>query len=746
MPDGATTPDDVAAGNWLVLRRAGVMVVLDVAGPYLPRIVYWGCDLGDLTVADITALPGAQYTPRGADTADAEIPLTLLPARAQGWAGWPGLTGHRDGLATQPLFTLTHVNADVVGGDAGDGGGGRNGANGRDGRDLVVFSGADEAAKLRLDAELRLGPDGVIAYRQTLTSTASSEEIPYTVGDLVTLLPVPEHATEVFDYAGRWSNEAQPQRGVMAQGTWLREQRRGRTGPDSPLLLSIGTAGFSNRHGELWGVHLGWSGDQRYLAQRLNTGATVIGAGEILAAGEVILGAGESITTPWSYGVYSDRGLDGASARLHAMLRRRPNHPHRPRPIVLNTWEAVYFDQSLERLAALADVAAEIGVERFVIDDGWFGSRRDDTSGLGDWQVSPDVWPKGLGPIAEHVRSLGMEFGLWFEPEMVNLDSEVARGHPDWVIGTPGRMPPPKRSQQVLDVAHPDAFAYLLDAMSNLVTQYGIGYIKWDHNRDLADPVHRGGPRAGRPAVREQTLATYRLMRELKARHHGLEIESCSSGGSRIDYGVLENTDRVWASDCIDPIERVRIVNGIATLLPFELIGAHVASQRSHTTGRMHDLSLRLAVALFGHAGFEWDLTTTSPTDRAALARWVSFAKSMRPLLHTGELVRADRPADPGTSLYGVVAADRREALFAFVRLESSAREGDAPLRFPGLDPALRYRVESVHFADEAEQHHRRRAVNDAAEATGLLLGTAGITAPALRPEQAVVYHLRNVG
>jgi len=383
-----------------------------------------------------------------------------------------------------------------------------------------------------------------------------------------------------------------------------------------------------------------------------------------------------------------------------------------------------------------------------VLDDGWFRGRRDDTAGLGDWQVDKTVWPQGLTPFVEHVKGLGMQFGLWFEPEMVNLDSEVARAHPDWVLGTPGRMPPPMRHQQVLDVAHPDAHAYLLEALSRIVGGCGITYIKWDHNRDLADPVHRGGPRAGRPAVRDQTLAAYALMSELKLRHPGLEIESCSSGGSRIDYGVLEHTDRVWASDCIDPIERVRIVNGISTLLPFELIGAHVASGRSHTTGRVHDLSLRLAVALFGHAGFEWDLTSTDDEERAALAHWVDFAKRMRPLVHGGELVRAPRDADPGTALYGVVAPDRRAALFNFVRLQTAPRYNNAPVVFPGLDPDLRYRVERVRLPGDGPPVHGPgvRTPPDVVEAPGSLLSCAGIEAPTMRPEQAIVYHLRATG
>jgi len=721
----APEASETAAG-WLVLRRAGVAVVLDVAGPHLPRVVHWGADLGPLGEDAIGALATAPYETPGPDTYRSDVPVTLSPARAQGWPGWPGLSGHRGGTATQPLFTLDHLRHTEDAGAA------------------VAYRGVDEAAGLRLDGELELTPDGVLRHRQTLTSTAPAGSVPYTVDDLLTLLPVSEHVTDVVDYAGRWSNEGQLQRRPLDQGTWLREQRRGRTGPDSPLLLMAGTAGFGHRQGEVWGLHLGWSGDQRYLAQRLNSGVTVLGAGEILAPGEVVLDAGASVTTPWVYGVHSGAGIDGASARLHRWLRGRPEHPRRPRPVTLNTWEAVYFDQSFARLADLADLAAEVGVERFVIDDGWFGSRRDDRSGLGDWFVSPQVWPEGLGRIAEHVRSTGMELGLWFEPEMVNLDSDVAREHPDWVIGTPGRTPPPARGQQVLDVAHPDAYAYLLERLSSLVRDVGLAYIKWDHNRDVADPVHRGGPRAGRPSLRAQVVAAYRLMDELKARHPGLEIESCSSGGARVDYGVLAHTDRVWASDCIDPLERVRIVLGTTTLLPFELVGAHVGGPRSHTTGRVHDLAFRLAVALFGHPGLEWDLTSLSAAERAGLAEWVALAKSVRPLVHAGELVRVDRPADPATRLYGVVSPDRAAALFSFVRLTTSAREGAPPLAFAGLDPDATYRVERVRLPGEGPPAHSQavRPPSDLVVAPGALLMRAGVAAPDLPPEQAAVYHL----
>jgi len=296
----------------------------------------------------------------------------------------------------------------------------------------------------------------------------------------------------------------------------------------------------------------------------------------------------------------------------------------------------------------------------------------------------------------------------------------------------------------VVDLAHPAAYSYLLERISALIGQYDIAYLKWDHNRDTADPVHRGGPHPGRPALHEQILSLYRLISELKTRHPGLEIESCSSGGARIDYGVLEHTDRVWPSDCLDPVERVGIVAGTSTLVPFELIGSHVASARSHTTGRTQDLALRCAVALFGHAGFEWDLTEVSSVELDQLTRWVLFAKSVRQLVHSGELVRVDRPFDDGTALYGVVSGDRREALFNFVRLRTAPRYGAAPIAFAGLDPAQRYRVHRVHLPGEEFQAHGpviRRPADDV-DVPGRLLMRAGIEAPELRPEQAIVYHL----
>ena len=343
------------------------------------------------------------------------------------------------------------------------------------------------------------------------------------------------------------------------------------------------------------------------------------------------------------------------------------------------------------------------------------------------------------------VRGLGMEFGLWVEPEMVNLDSDLARAHPDWVLGTGGRTPLSSRSQQVLDVANPAAYAYLLERLDALLTEYPITYLKWDHNRDLLDAGH--GP-DGVPAVHAQTAAVYRLLDELRARHPGVEIESCSSGGLRVDLEVLEHTDRVWGSDVIDPLERQQIQRWTAQLLPPELVGSHVGAPTAHTTGRTHDVAFRAGTALFGSFGIEWDLGTATVAERAELASWVALYRDVRELVHTGEVVRAPQH-DPSFAVHGVVAPDRSDALFALVQLTTPETSVPGAVRLPGLDPARRYRVQLQPPGGLPAHVRERRSPPWAVEGVtlpGSALGAAGLRAPALFPEQLVLIRVRAVG
>ncbi len=472
-----------------------------------------------------------------------------------------------------------------------------------------------------------------------------------------------------------------------------------------------------------------------------STGAAVLRGGESPWPGDGRLAGGTAYTSPWVYAAYGT-GLDGVAGRFHDYLRTRPQHPGTRRPVPINVWEAVYFDHSLPALLELAEIAAEVGVERYVLDDGWFGSRRSDASGLGDWAVSADVWPDGLHPLIDRVRELGMEFGLWVEPEMVNLDSDLARAHPEWVMGTGGRTPLPARRQQVLNLSIPACYDHIRDALSALLRDYPITYLKWDHNRDLLDA---GTAPGGEAAVHAQTEAAYRLIAELKATHPGLEIESCSSGGARVDLGILEHTDRVWASDCIDPHERQQIVRWTQQLVPPELIGTHIASGVSHTTGRAHTLGFRAATAIFGHLGIEWDLRQASEAERAELAAWIELHKTHRELLFTGTLVRIDHP-DTSLSGFGIVAADRSEALYSLARLDRSEVVSLGRIRLPGLDPDRTYRVTPIQIgAGPAGLTVPAWWREGGAEFSGAVLGRAGLVDARVHPDEAVIYHCEGI-
>lgn len=686
------------------LRADKVSVVIDARTD--PSVVHWGAPLGELSEEDLTALADGVVSPIPPNAPGVPIPIALLPSARAGYPGRPGLRGHRSGVGWLPSLTLDKVA--VAGSDA-----------------VFTLSGND----LSVVSTVELTPSGVLRLRHAVTNSGAEQ---YIVDGVEATLPVPPQATELLDFTGRWIREKHPQRRHFDMGSWVRESRRGRTGHDATPALLAGTAGFTFRTGEVWAIHVAWSGNHVTYGERVHEGRGVLGGGELLSSGEVLLAQGETYESPWLYAAYSKEGIDGTAEAFHRWLRARPSHPTRPRPVVLNTWEAVYFDHDLKRLQGLADVAATVGVERFVLDDGWFRHRRDDTAGLGDWYVDEDVWPAGLTPLIKHVTGLGMEFGIWVEPEMVNPNSDLFRAHPDWVLAPgDGTLPPPSRNQQVLDLANPEAFAYLLSRLDDLLRNNDVAFVKWDHNRDLIAAGH-----GTRPGVHTQTLAAYRLLDELRSRHPAVEIESCSSGGGRTDLEILARTDRVWASDCNDALERQTIQRWTALLLPLELIGAHVGPSRSHTTGRTQDLSFRVATALFGHFGIEWDIASTTAEDRAALTEAVAFYKETRQLLHTGLLVHGDHP-DPSATLTGVVAADCESAVFSYAQLTSTERTVPALVRLPGLDPTRRYEVQPVTPGGPPMTQQFPAPDNTPRVIPGITLTEVGIRPPVLAPEQA---------
>ena len=701
-------------------------VVLAPSPLGVPGFVHWGSDLGEVTATDLAAYlplraPGVPHS-----ALDAPRHLSVVPESTSGFTGTPAIEGHRPGgpESREPgtgVWAPRFLDWSWQVADAS-----------------VILTSTDAEAGLTVRWNLEVTEEGLVRSRTSVSNTLTA---PFVVTSVRTVLPVSAEATELLDLTGRWCHERTPQRHPWVQGTWSRHGRHGRTGHDATLLMLAGTQGFDFGSGRVWGVHVAWSGDHTTYAERTPEGECLLGGGELLGPGEVVLREGESYVGPWLVGSFSEAGLDEVSDRLHQWVRRHSPRTRSPRPVVVNTWEAVYFDHELSRLKALADAAAEVGAERFVLDDGWFAGRRHDRAGLGDWTVDETVWPQGLHPMVDHVRGLGLEFGLWVEPEMVNEDSDLARAHPEWLLRGRAALPEAWRSQQVLDLQHPDAYAHVRDALLALLADYDIALLKWDHNRDLIDVGHEG-----RPAVHGQTTAFYRLLDELRATHPGLEIESCASGGARIDLGVLTRTDRVWPSDTMDPLSRTNIQRWTTLLVPPELVGAHIGGPVAHTTGRTFRLGFRAAVALLGHLGIEWDLTGLSAEERATVAAWVALHKEVRHLVAEGRLVRPDHP-DPAVVVTGAVARDASEAVFVVAVTDSPRTQTPAPVRLTGLDRTRRYLVRAV--GPVSDRHPADLGASwtegDGVVTTGGLLSEPGLRLPVTAPETAYVLRIRYV-
>lgn len=714
------------------LRADGVSLVVDFADRQSASILHWGADLGQLTALDAAALRLVSRPGIGPSVADKPIRVGILPELSSGWMGQPGLSLHQAGRGWSPAFETVSVTADgqEVTVDHVELGACK----------LTVVMRA-EGPSLKATLDIELDASGVLRMRATITSDDTGGLV--NLENLALAMPVPIAATEVLDFAGHWGFERVPQRRDVGIGRHVRENRRGRTGHDAATLMILGESGFGFRSGEVWGLHVGWSGNHVHAVERTSNGDQVLSGGELLLPGEVRLSPGKPYTSPWVYGIYGD-GLDAAANRIHRSLRSRPTHPKTPRPAILNVWEAVYFDHDPVRLVELAALAGEVGIERFVLDDGWFKGRYSDHAGLGDWSVDEKSWPDGLDPLIEAVHANGMEFGLWVEPEMVNLDSDLIRSHPDWILKARGELPIPGRHQYVLDLTRPEAYAYVRQALLAILESHEIDYLKWDHNRDL---LEGGSSVDGRPAVHAQTTAVYRLLDELRAARPGLEIEACASGGARVDLGILERTDRVWASDNHDALDRQIIQRWTSQLLPAELVGAHIGREQSSTTGRVQTLDFRAITSLFGHFGVEWDLAAVSRAQREELRVWIGRYKRFRHLVHAGTTIRTDSP-DPSRLIHGVVSVDRAEALFAIVALSQSVSAPVGRATIPGLDLAKSYEIRVISAPQFTSHKHNVEWVKTASDpdavvvVPGAVLVRSGLQLPNLQPQSAVLLHL----
>ncbi|NNG35953.1 alpha-galactosidase [Nakamurella sp. DB0629] len=608
----------------------------------------------------------------------------------------------------------------------------------------LTIDAVDPVAGLALRTEVQTLTGGALRARHTLRNTGSDH---YLLQGLEVSVPLADDHIELLDFTGRHLRERIPQRHRIADGLWDRQSRLGRPGLDSTTMLVAGTPGFDFGSGSVIAAVVATSGNSSHAVQRGPWQPAQLSAGELLQPGEIDLAPDESYTTPWVVIAARTDGLDGLADALHQWQRSLPAHTEH-QPVTLNVWEAVYFDHDLAQLLRLAELAAQVGVERYVLDDGWFHLRRNDSAGLGDWWVDPTVWPDGLTPLIEKVHQLGMQFGLWFEPEMVNPDSDLFTEHPDWILQTGDRTPVPERQQQVVDLTNPAAWQHIRDSIDKVLTDNAVDYVKWDHNRPLLDAG--SNTRAGAPAAHRQAEAFAALLADLRARHPQVAWESCASGGGRIDLAVIEQVQRFWTSDMTDALARQQIQRWTSQLIAPEYLGAHVSAPVSHQTRRQLGLPMRAAVAMFGAFGVEWNITKASEAELAELAEWIALYKTWRPLLHTGRVVRFTPAEDQNVQLNGVIAADRRSALLAVVQLDESMSNRGTSLKVPGLDPQARYQLSWLggltQQAVGGEAPHADPAgPTGGVPVTGAVLATVGFWMPRRLPQTAQLIEIQQL-
>ncbi|MEL7274196.1 MAG: alpha-galactosidase [Pseudomonadota bacterium] len=693
----------------------------------IPEIIYFGAPLAaDL---DLELFARSRSRPQGYATLDDHAPVSMQPEISHGFMGHPGLIAHRDGTGEAGWAGVFKFDHEV---DLEDG---------------IVFICFDKHRGLRLEITCRLDPESSVARMASMLINESGRTC---VVDWMSapVLPIPQRLSEYLHFHGRWCAEFSIDRRVVPMGLVKSENRRGRTSHEAfpgTIMLSPET---DEESGPCLGVHLGWSGNHRMVLERLTTGECQLQMGVLHFSREGLLPPGESLTTPEIFVAHSEVGLNDMSQKFHAFVRGSilslPN-PEKPRPVTVNTWEALYFDHDHDKLRALADAAADVGGERFVLDDGWFGtedfSRNDDTTSLGDWYADPHKYPDGLHPIVDYViDEKGMEFGLWVEPEMVNPKSTLYKNHPDWVLKLDPYPLMTGRNQFVLDLTNTDVTDYLYERLASLLNEYRISYLKWDMNRDLVLP----GDRTGNAAVHRQTSELYRLIDRLRTGFPHVEIESCASGGGRVDYEILKRTHRFWTSDSNDAVERTRIQNGFSYFLPPEVMGSHIGPAWCHTSGRGFHPHFRALVASYGHMGLELDLTKIDENDRAIFADAVARYKNDRTLWHTGTYHRI-HTVDEALIGAATISEDQNAARVVMMQIDRPRAVVPPPVAIPGLDPEKNYRVTLQtprEIATKASRQFNNPIMDGGFVMSGSVLGSAGVQLPVFYAQTGVALSL----
>lgn len=598
---------------------------------------------------------------------DLPVPASILPLGHTGYLGMPIVELLRQGrpLTLQPQPVHRRIGSD-------------------EGSDPeLVFIMTDAGGGVSIESRWQVRDSGVITIDQRLTLDTGEPAMLLRAASVV--LPLPRWVSTLTHHRGRWSAEMQTTRSVLAETPRMGgSSRGGRSGFSAGQWLVFESAAVDESRGGTMGVHLAWSGDHTWQLETNADGQTILWLGAHLEAGEVTLMPGEVFEMPQVVLAPTFGGRGSLRRLLHRHVRDEVlPEPSRktPRKVHLNTWEACGFDLSMPKLEALAEQAAQLGVERFVLDDGWFGGRRDDRSSLGDWEPSSKIFPQGLALFIERIHTLGMDFGLWVEPEMVSPDSRLYAEHPDWCIHLEGVPRSTQRHQLVLDLTRSEVADHVFDSLDRLLRRYRIAYLKWDHNRELFPTALRGVA---------QTRALYDLLDRLRGAHPRVEIESCASGGGRVDYAIMTRCARFWPSDNNDALERLRINAAWRSFMPLCSLGNHVGPAPNPVTGRYLSMDFRAKVAMFGHMGVEADPASMSEDDRLSLGRHIALYKAWREVIHEGELYDI-APNDPGVA--GALVVHGARALALVTRHDFARDFESAPVRLEGLEPARQYRV-----------------------------------------------------
>ncbi len=520
-------------------------------------------------------------------------------------------------------------------------------------------------------------------------------------------LDFPDSQYEFVHFSGAWSRERYTKIRTLEQGIQSVESTRGHSSHNHNPFIMLRRQGTDEQAGEALGFSLIYSGN--FLAQvevdTWDTSRVLLGINPF--GFDWKLSPGESFQTPEAVMVYSCQGMGSLSRAFHKLYRTRLARGmwrDQPRPILLNNWEATYFDFTEDKLVSIAQAAKQDGVELFVLDDGWFGARSNDKAGLGDWVANPKRLPGGITRLAQRIEELGIKFGLWFEPEMVNKDSDLYRSHPDWILKTPNRSSSHGRNQYVLDFSRPEVVDAVYAMMSKILSEAKVSYIKWDMNRSITECYSTAlSPDRQGEVFHRYILGVYDLYSRLNAKFPHVLFESCASGGGRFDPGMLYYAPQAWVSDDSDAVERLKIQYGTSFCYPISSMGAHVSAVPNHQINRTTPLSTRANVACFGAFGYELDLNQLTLEEREQVREQIKFVKQYRLVLQYGDFYRLKSPFEGTVTAWMSVSPDKRTALVGWYKTLNQVNGPYQRIKLQGLNPKLSYCIDGniSCFGDE---------------------------------------------